>query len=214
MKFILLFVLIIVAKIAFSQNNVDSKLVDAITNEPMPFVHITIPNKKIGLISDESGAFLINNLDKSDTIKFSSIGYTEKAILVGDINNKLIKLDKKIYILDEVVIRPENIQKKLFGDLKKKSSSTISNNSRKGGFQILRLLSTNCVGCRISKISFFINNFTEQSKKMRLRIYSYDDKTQEPQEDILNKSIIITRDFKRFLSLENHHNIPILILMN
>ena len=77
------------------------------------------------------------------------------------------------------------------GDLKKKASSKISNNSKEGGFQILRLLNTECVTCRISKISFFINDFTEQSKKIRLRVYSYDDEKQEPKDELLTKSIII-----------------------
>ena len=191
MKFLFLSIVVFLSgSNLYSQTLIKGKLVDSDTGEPISFGHVIISNKKIGVVSDELGAFTVVGADKSDTISFTSIGFIEKNIIVANINSETIKLERNNHLLDEVLIL-SSTTKKNYGDSQKKTNFFFSNKGKEAGCQILRLINTDCIGCRISKISFFIKDFLNSNKKIRLRIYVYDEKKQEPQTEMLNKSILI-----------------------
>lgn len=172
-----------------AQSEIKGKLVDLTTGESIPFGHIVIVDKKTGVLSDESGAFTLMGVDASDTISFTSVGYIEKRIVAANINAETIGLERKNNLLEEVLIVSSNTKKNL-GDAQKKADSFINNSQKQGGFQILRLIRTDCDGCRISKVSFFIHDFSKVNNTIRLRLYTFDEQNQVPQNEILNRSIL------------------------
>jgi len=58
-------------------------IVEGESLKPMPFVHITLKNSKIGTISDSYGFFSLV-AHESDTIEFSSIGYHRNQFILPD----------------------------------------------------------------------------------------------------------------------------------
>ena len=98
---------------SIAQKDFKGVLVDAKTNETIPYVNIGIVNRGIGTVSDEEGLFhlLLNpaNYSIRDTLQFSSIGYTtlKKAVkdLIFSFNEyPAITLEPETVNLREVVV--------------------------------------------------------------------------------------------------------------
>ncbi|MFI3248426.1 MAG: TonB-dependent receptor [Rikenellaceae bacterium] len=84
-------------------------VIDAKTNEHIPYATITIEGTTIGTISDESGHFFLNGLDQGDyTLRVSMVGYTavDKAITVNgkEMLDITFKLKEDVMSLDQVVV--------------------------------------------------------------------------------------------------------------
>jgi len=86
----LLFFILLISSTVYSQTINETKViqftgavVDADSLQPMPFVHITIKNAKIGTISDYYGFFSLV-AHEADTIEFSSVGYHHSFFIVPD----------------------------------------------------------------------------------------------------------------------------------
>jgi CarboxypepD_reg-like domain len=97
---------------------VEGKLINAKTQEPIPFASIRIKNKTIGLISNLDGGFKIPiDLKKiGATLQISSIGYKSKEVLLSSLSiNQInrIYLVEAIEALEEVVITTSKRRKRL-----------------------------------------------------------------------------------------------------
>ena len=83
---------------------------DSITGEPLSYVAILFKGSTIGAMTDDNGAFSLQN-DKGYTeIVISSIGYVEKAVKLkaGRKNDGLqVMLRPTSYELTEVVVKPQ-----------------------------------------------------------------------------------------------------------
>ena len=83
------------------------QLVNADTQTPIPFAHITVKNKAKGTISNMDGGFRIpvEYYKLGDTLVISSIGYSSKKIpllsLEQELRNVIILLTKE-EVLDEI----------------------------------------------------------------------------------------------------------------
>jgi len=87
---------------------------------PVAYVNIGIVGKDIGTVSDQNGKYTlqINPAYYSDTLKFSCIGYHTYSVKVSDFvkkNDANVKLEKKVYNLTSVVIRPKTLKQKVLG---------------------------------------------------------------------------------------------------
>jgi hypothetical protein len=89
-------------------------------NIPVEYVNIGVVGKNIGTVSDQSGKFTLQISSEyyNDTLRFSCIGYQSYSIKVSDIMNQndvKVNLEKWLYELSEVVVRPKNIKQKTLG---------------------------------------------------------------------------------------------------
>ena len=83
---------------------------DKRTNEPLPYVHIGVAGKNLGVISRDDGSFEIDltPADRQDKLVYSIIGYQTRTFSVADVRpgQMDVRLEPKVYQLREVVIRP------------------------------------------------------------------------------------------------------------
>jgi len=83
-------------------------VIDSKTGEKLAYVHIGVPGKNIGVISNDIGEFQLGffNIKEDESIIFSTIGYEDKSILKSNIksNNLVVKLESKSYELNEVEV--------------------------------------------------------------------------------------------------------------
>jgi hypothetical protein len=116
--------LIFQAFVSFSQSVLTGAVVDAEDNKPVPYVSIGITSKPNGTVSNTAGIFsltLDNTVNNSDTLKFSSIGYHDKAFLVGEFKEKLkagtltIALTKAVNELKQVSVTAKKATVKIVG---------------------------------------------------------------------------------------------------
>jgi hypothetical protein len=87
---------------------------------PVEYVNIGIVGKNVGTVSDRNGKYTlqINPEYKNDTLRFSSIGYHSYSVKVSDfinLNNGNVRLEKRLYDLTEVIVRPKKVKQKTLG---------------------------------------------------------------------------------------------------
>jgi hypothetical protein len=101
--------LFIIFSYAADAQSISGVVLDSKTNQPLPYVHIGVLNKNMGVISHDNGKFEIDlsNADKNDELVFSMLGYESVKKKIGDISQNYIeiKLIEKAEQLKEVIVR-------------------------------------------------------------------------------------------------------------
>lgn len=89
------------------------------TREPVVYASVGVINRNLGTVTDTSGNFSLQIPYEfiNDSIKISSIGYVAKTFAVKDICNipDTILLADDVILLNEVVVKPQNIKHKIAG---------------------------------------------------------------------------------------------------
>ena len=134
-------IFILLVNFSYSQNSIIKGIIlDKNTNDSLPYVSIGVLNKGIGTLSKSNGSFSLDtkNIQETDTVKFSSIGYkslifnakTLKKILN---NNPNLKMEENIENLDEVIIiSKKDWKEKTLGSETKSTSMTMGFSSNLG----------------------------------------------------------------------------------
>src|SRR5436190_12048532 len=97
---------------SFSQTLTKGLIVDSLTMESIPGVHIIIRNPFRSAVSDAQGMFAIST-HRGDTLRFSFLGYTRAiAVIAGDEDILFVKMRDQSTLLQEIIVRDSP----LFGD--------------------------------------------------------------------------------------------------
>ncbi len=95
-----------------AQNIIKGIVTDSISNEPLPFVSVTLKGTTLGIMTDNRGRFSIAAPSSQYMLSASSIAYREKFVSIT--NQKLssvkIQLIRKSYSMSEVVIKRRNLR--------------------------------------------------------------------------------------------------------
>jgi len=158
----------------------EGKVINAQTNEAVPFAMLQSLKLSDGTVTDENGKFFLKFTQSPGQIKVSAIGFRADTIdynrLVG--NNGMIKLIPVTQVLKEVVVKPAKIRYKNKGNpavelIERVIAHKASN--QQGSWNFLE-------NRKYEKILLGLSNFTERfppektSKKLQF-IYNYVDTT-------------------------------------
>jgi hypothetical protein len=192
--------------LVFSQQQVANGVVlDKVTNEPIPYVNISILESTVGTSSDDDGSYTLKikeeDLDKN--IHLSSLGYKDTTLTVTSFTkSKTIFLQPLVEELDEVVIS-EKFEED-FLEINK-----IKKNKLRGGYAagskpwILALYFP--YDDKYSKTEYlnslkvYINRSSlikRYKSKFRIRIYEIDDEGM-PGDDLLMDDLIVETTMKQ-----------------
>lgn len=111
-SYIIIFILI--TNLSFCQ--LRGIVIDSTTMKPIENVNIRFENDSTGTTTNREGIFELNKYNNVKWLKFSSIGYEDKKIMIDSLKS-IITLKQKIYILDGILIESKKIIK--IGNLKK-----------------------------------------------------------------------------------------------
>ena len=119
MKTIKLFILILLFPITlFAQKaSLTGKVVDAVSNEPLPFVNIIVSGTSMGTTTDLDGNFILKGLTPGFIrLEASFVGYkqaisSEIEVSVANANTIEIKLEEQNKQIDEVVVKASPFRK-------------------------------------------------------------------------------------------------------
>ncbi|WP_298780796.1 carboxypeptidase-like regulatory domain-containing protein [uncultured Polaribacter sp.] len=191
MKYLLFFLLI--STQLFSQKvNITGKLVDKETNEPVVYANISFLNSKKGISSNEDGTFSIN-LDKKyleNQVHISCLNFKDTVVYAKNLQNNILKLEPKAFTLDEITLTKRIEQSVVLGEVKNKVEGVHTS-----GMRMLAKYFPNdkrvkcCNFLEAIEIHFSKRNVHQKKSKFRIRIFSKDDKTGLPKEDILNVNL-------------------------
>ena len=95
-----------------AQINVQGTVLD-VYGEALPFATVSVRGTTNGTITDVKGAFSLNNLNETDTIQASFVGYLPEFIVVGSQTNITFNLVENLETLDEVIVVGFGTQRKL-----------------------------------------------------------------------------------------------------
>ncbi|HEV7230668.1 MAG TPA: DUF5686 family protein [Bacteroidia bacterium] len=92
----------------FSQTKVKGKIIDAETNEGLPFVNVMFPGTSQGTTSDIDGNFLISTDQPVDSVSAFFLGYTKNTKHIRSNTSQEVNfvLRRKTNLIQEVVIHP------------------------------------------------------------------------------------------------------------
>ena len=159
------------------------------------YVNIGIVGKNIGTVSDQNGKYTLQiDLEcYNDTLRFSCIGYHSYSVKVSDfinLNNGNVSLEKRLYELTEVVIRPKNVKQKTLGITTRGMTSACFVDSVNGvkGAEI-GVLMTNKKKAFIKEININISRFSYDTIFYRINIHKSLGKKQF--ENILSNPIYV-----------------------
>ncbi|MCR9249089.1 MAG: DUF4932 domain-containing protein [bacterium] len=166
-------------------------------DEPLPFVHIGIPGKNRGVISTIDGTFEINleNVEPSDSLVFSTIGFQRKAYLISDIatDDLNVTLDEEVFVLEEVKVTSKASKEVIKIGRAKPSKTTRGQNGLVdygfGGEYGIRV-NNPANGYLVQDINFHMRFNSTDSILFRINIYDIKDGL--PQNSLLKKDIFLT----------------------
>lgn len=188
---ILLF--IVISNSLFGQT-FSGKVIDSKSNVPIEFVNIGIIGKNIGTISDIDGNYKINidSVFDNDSLLVSCIGYFSHLVKIADykkLNNWNIKLQEKIFELDEIVINPKSFKKRLLGVTSQSKRIQAGFKDNLLGYECGLLLKVK-KSAILEKVEINITSCTYDSIFYRLNIYRV--KSKMNFENILQKPIYVS----------------------
>lgn len=153
---------------------ITGKVLDAETNEAIPFVNIGFQHSLIGTISETDGSFYLATPKATDTLLVSSVGYEMQRIHItkGITQNLEIKLQPKSIALDAVVVKPgENPAFEILrriNDHKKQNNPEKLSNYQYNAYTKLRLdlnnIDENFKDSRLIKDFSFVFDYMDSSE--------------------------------------------------
>ena len=188
MQYFISIILCFVSHISIAQYS--AIILDSVTYEAIPYVHIISTSNQQGVLSDEAGVFEFN-LNSKSTIQLSHIGYETKTTPVSvnetdDIDT--IFLHPKSIELTEAIVEPlQKGETITFVHKKPKRTRNYFRNRKGGSFQLVKRIDSACDRCIIEHVNFHVQSSTNNI--VRLRFYDQN-KDGLPNQDIANQSII------------------------
>ena len=143
------------------------------------YVNIGVVGKNIGTVSDHNGKYTLQ-IDpeyQNDTLRFSCIGYHPYSVKVSDfisLNNGNVKLEKRLYNITEVVVRPKKIKQKTLGITTKNRNVVACRDSIYGGE--IGIVMKNKSRAFLKEVNINISGCSYDTVFYRLNIYkAYED---------------------------------------
>jgi len=114
---ILLFLNCIVFQVN-AQPKVKGIVIDSISKEPLPFISVSLRGTTIGVMTDNSGKFLLSIPNANQILDIRSVGYNEKYISLKNENlsNIRILLTANNHKLTELIVKPKKEKYKKKGN--------------------------------------------------------------------------------------------------
>ncbi len=204
MKSYSLYLLLLCFNIQFGICQVDlvGQVIDADTEEPLPYVNIGLVNQNIGTVTDEAGYFELEvpgNGFADATLRFSMIGFEPQDFTIQEYRDQkilTIPLKEKATALEEVVLttKRNRYQTKILGN---KTTSQL----------IYAAFTTNKLGNEMGFLvrgrknpmilkKFNVSLVENDYGPIRFRLNFYDLKDGLPNETLLNENIIVDTDIQ------------------
>jgi len=104
LKLMLFLFAILITTVGYSQvKTITGKVTDAQNGEPLPGVTVVVKGTTIGTATNFDGDYSLN-VEPSQVLTFSFVGYTAKDVVVGNESVLNVQLEQSVENLDEIVV--------------------------------------------------------------------------------------------------------------
>lgn len=184
--------------LVFSQQQVAKGVVlDKVTNEPIPYVNISILESTVGTSSDDDGSFSleIKKEDINKVVRLSSLGYESSKITVSlFLKSEKIFLKPRTEVLEEVIITNKFEEKTNVINKIEDSDLCYGYGSLAENPWIMALYFPYNEDYKetefLKSVKFHFGNFKNKKAKFRLRLFTIG-KDSLPDKDLLKENVIV-----------------------
>ncbi len=171
-----LFLFLTAPLLANSQQTLTGKVLDALSEAPVPWTNIGLSDGTSGTVSDEQGAFSLLIQQLNDTVVFSSIGYQTPRLTGRELLTKpQVRLTPATYSLPVVEVTPDMLDNAIvIGSRLEKRNYSVSFGSNQLGAGVGALLTVE-QPTFLEKAYFVLNHAKGDSLLLRVNLYSYDE---------------------------------------
>lgn len=188
----ILFFLLITTQLFSQRIDFNGKLVDIETKEPVVYANLSFLKSNKGVSSNEDGTFSMNVSKKylDYQVHISCLNYKDTIVFAKDIQRKTLQLQPKSFLLDEITLSKKVNQSILLGEVKNRVEGVHTS-----GMRMLAKYFPNdkrvdcCSYLETIDIHFAKRSKHRKKSKFRIRIFSKDENTGLPKEDILNVNL-------------------------
>ncbi|MBL4604435.1 MAG: carboxypeptidase-like regulatory domain-containing protein [Flavobacteriaceae bacterium] len=180
-----------------SKNCFKGTLLDKESKNPIVYANISFLKQKKGISSTEDGTFEleITKKDLDKKVHVSCLNYKDTIVLVKDLMNKTLYLSPNLYELKEIVIS-KKLSKEVVVDKYKRKNIKTSFGARKGSPWIITKLFKYKESYEetpyVKDVTVYFGSWMMRKKgKFRVRIYSVDEITKKPKDDLIRDNIIV-----------------------
>lgn len=174
--------------IGFSQV-IKGRVINALTDEPVPYVIVTDAGRTLGIRTDTSGIFQFPRL--ADTLLFSAPGYKPMRIGTSGVDSLEVRLEENLLLMQPIPFpmnRPPVPVRA--GALRKQSQGRISDcDSTSQSEFALFIPNDEKQRAILNKVSFYLLRAGKQRAPFRIRIYQ--NQNGKPGSDLLDESVIV-----------------------
>ncbi len=180
---------LIAALPAWSQTPITGKVVNALTEEPVPYVIVTDVSRKLGIRTDTSGIFRFPVL--ADTLLFSAPGYQSTRVGTSVVDSLEIRLEENLLLMQPIPFpmnRPPIMVRA--GALRKHSKGRTSacDSTSQSEFALF-IPNDDKQRAILNKVFFYVLREGKQRASFRIRIYQ--NQNGKPGGDLLDESVIV-----------------------
>lgn len=99
----LMFVAFVYAAPALGQQRVKGRVTDT-GGSPLPGISVNIQGKNFTTVTDQQGAFIVDNVTEEDVLLFTAVGFEPQEVAIKNRETLLVKMSESSKDLEEVVI--------------------------------------------------------------------------------------------------------------
>lgn len=212
MKYIFLLCILITAT-GNSQNSQNivfkGQLLDASTKDPVVYANLSFLDTEKGISSNEDGTFrmYLNQKYLSGKIHISCLNYQDTIVQASTLQNSVLYLQPKNEILNEIILTRKLEQKVELDPVKKGIISMHSRGLRMVAKYFPNTKKNKCCSY-LTKITIEFPRRKNQNSKFRFRVFSVDEATGKPSDDLLLENIPVTiseNDTQVVLDVTDHN---------
>lgn len=191
----LIFLFILMSQTVWAQRSYSGIVVDAETQEPLPFVNVGIVGQNVGTVTDEQGHFKlpVDDYLMNDSIRFSMIGYASETHLLGEMNmhypSGIIPLKEKDMQLKEVEIAADKLKSKTLGSTSTSPFFTGSFTTNELGNEVGVRINVRKKPAYLAEFNFSIAHNNCDSLLFRVNVYNMKDEM--PDSNLLPENVFV-----------------------
>lgn len=181
-----------------AQNTISARIIDMETREGVEFAAISIKGKEIGTYTDYNGKFLLNGINKNDTLVIKHISYKKEIISLNAIKDSLITIVQEINSIQEVIIKPRKYKEYSIGYAKLGSKNSINNSK---GVEITSLIrDKKYKDCFIKEITFQVKEL--KTRPFYIKTHIYYNKNGQPGDEVIFNNTHRIDDVKSIIKID------------
>jgi len=193
MKKSVFLLLIVVVQVFSQQVQFKGTLLNSKTNMPVVYANISFLETTKGISSAENGSFsmYIHQKYMNGQIHISCLNYKDTIVKASSLNNAILLLQPKQNELDEVVLT-KRVNRTFLQDKVKKKVYGVHSAGMRMMAKYFPNDKKNSYCNYLSKLTIYFSKRHNKKSKFRVRVFSKDDKTGLPKDDLLNVNLPIT----------------------